>query len=570
MNYFQPGEPGSMPAGIPAIMQPNSAVGISTNSIAPQIMPVAEHRILCCECGVAIAPNPSNMCVGCLRTKVDITSDIPKQVIIYFCRFCERYLNPPQNWVTCALESRELMALCLKRLKNIQKVKLVDASFVWTEPHSKRIKVKLTVQGEVVAGTILQQSFVVEYVVNHQMCDDCRRVEAKDTWTANVQLRQKTDQKKTLYYVEQLLIKYDATKECSAIKNVGDGLDFYFGAESGARKLVEFFQSVIPIRYQHAKKLISHDMSSNIYNYKYTLSVEVVPICKDNVVCLPHKLAHSLGGIGQICVVYKVTSKLHLIDPNTCQFAEINASTFFKTPFNSLLRPRQLCEYTIINIETISDHERRKFTGQGALSRKHGLADVWVVKTSQLGKYEENAIHCRTHLGHLLQPGDTVMGFDLKNSNVNDPNLEKAAADKVPDVVLIKKVYAEKSVRNRRRKWRLKHMEGLHREAGGGSSMSDGGYEYNDFLEDLEEDPELRKNVNVYKDASKLSCSMAVDDQDTASDSEEIPQITLAEMLDDLDIGSSVTSSNTQSAQDTTKQRNVDNVNEKNESSMME
>ena len=47
-----------------------------------------------------------------------------------------------------------------------------------------------------------------------------------------------------------------------------DGLDFYFGAESGARKLVEFFQSVIPMRYQHAKKLISHDMSSNIYNYK--------------------------------------------------------------------------------------------------------------------------------------------------------------------------------------------------------------------------------------------------------------------------------------------------------------
>ena len=34
-------------------------------------------------------------------------------------------------------------------------------------------------------------------------------------------MRQKTDQKKTLYYVEQLLIKYDATKECSAIKNVG-------------------------------------------------------------------------------------------------------------------------------------------------------------------------------------------------------------------------------------------------------------------------------------------------------------------------------------------------------------
>ena len=128
--------------------------------------------------------------------------------------------------------------------------------------------------------------------------------------------------------------------------------------------------------------------------------------------------------------------------------------------------------------------------------------------------------------------------FDLKNSNVNDPHLEKLSADKTPDVVLVKKVYAEKSVRNRRRKWRLKHMEGLHHNDGSGGSMSDGGYEYNDFLEDLEEDPELRKNVNVYKDASKMSGQMAVDDQDSVSDSEDIPQITLAEMLDDLVIGS--------------------------------
>jgi nonsense-mediated mRNA decay protein 3 len=78
------------------------------------------------------------------------------------------------------------MALCLKRLKNLSKVRLVDAKFVWTEPHSKRIKVQLSVQAEVVQGTILQQSFVVEYVVGGQMCDTCRRVEAKDTWNANV------------------------------------------------------------------------------------------------------------------------------------------------------------------------------------------------------------------------------------------------------------------------------------------------------------------------------------------------------------------------------------------------
>jgi len=46
---------------------------------------------MCCECGTLIEPNPANMCVPCLRNKVDITEGIPKQAILYFCRSCERY-----------------------------------------------------------------------------------------------------------------------------------------------------------------------------------------------------------------------------------------------------------------------------------------------------------------------------------------------------------------------------------------------------------------------------------------------------------------------------------------------
>ena len=60
-----------------------------------------------------------------------------------------RYLQPPSTWLPAALESRELLAICLKRLKGLNKVHLVDAGFIWTEPHSKRVKVKLTVQKEV-------------------------------------------------------------------------------------------------------------------------------------------------------------------------------------------------------------------------------------------------------------------------------------------------------------------------------------------------------------------------------------------------------------------------------------
>ena len=100
---------------------------------------------------------------------------------------------------------------------------------------------------------------------------------------------------------------------------LSDGLDFFFATESGARKLVEFLQSMLPTKTQTAKKLISHDANSNLYNYKYTTAIEVVPVCKDNVICLPKGLAHTLGGIGQICIVHKITSLIHLIDPNTCQ-----------------------------------------------------------------------------------------------------------------------------------------------------------------------------------------------------------------------------------------------------------
>lgn len=113
---------------------------------------------LCCQCGIAMDSNPANMCVTCLRTHVDITQDIPKQGILQFCRNCERYLQPPFEWISCALESKELLGLCLRKLKALSKVKLVDAGFIWTEPHSKRIKVTTNNRSE--------ETIIVTFIFN--------------------------------------------------------------------------------------------------------------------------------------------------------------------------------------------------------------------------------------------------------------------------------------------------------------------------------------------------------------------------------------------------------------------
>lgn len=76
--------------------------------------------------------------------------------------------------------------------------------------------------------------------------------------------------------------------------------------------------------------------------------------------------------------------------------------------------------------------------------------------------------------------------LDMRSCNANDKYLEKIPADRVPDVILVKKMYPDKALRNRKRKWKLKHMEGVK---GDTASQED---EYERFLEDLEEDPDLR------------------------------------------------------------------------------
>ena len=113
--------------------------------------------------------------------------------------------------------------------------------------------------------------------------------------------------------------------------------------------------------------------------------------------------------------------------------------------------------------------------------------------------------------------------FDLVNCNVNNDYFENMNRDNLPEVILVKKLFAEKTVRNRRRKWKLRHLDA------DGMDVTSVNRDYTDFLEDLEEDPAFRQNINIYKDAARMAVQVNEND-------EEIPQITLQEMLDDLHI----------------------------------
>ena len=82
-------------------------------------------------------------------------------------------------------------------------MKLVDAEFVWTEPHSRRIKVNITVQKEAF-GVVLQQSFIVCFIVEAKTCEDCIMESIEHSCKAVVQLRQKV----CLFVIERSLSRW--------------------------------------------------------------------------------------------------------------------------------------------------------------------------------------------------------------------------------------------------------------------------------------------------------------------------------------------------------------------------
>lgn len=505
---------------------------VSTGQTGGILIPQTACTVLCCNCGRPMDGTQGTvMCTDCIKMTCDITTEIPREASVTFCRNCDRFLQPPQQWIAAQPESRELLALCLRRLKGLSKVRLVDAKFIWTEPHSRRIKIKLTVQGEAIHNTLIQQSFEVEYVVVATQCADCAKSFTVNTWRANVQIRQKVPHKRTFLYLEQLILKYNAHLDTISIKENRDGLDFYYNQRNHALKMIDFLSNVVPMKYKRSEELISMDTHTAVKSYKFSYSVEIVPICRDDLVVLPRTIAHSLSNISQVVLCSKITNNVQFLDPNTLEIADISANVYWRSPFMSLSNASQMVEFFVIHIEPL-----------GPIRGRLALADVQVARLSDLHQNSKTHI-LRTHLGGILKPGDTAWGYYLQNSNFNNEDWDQLPAGKQPDVVLVKKSYPRKR-KNRGRNWKLKRMAKEHNIEDDKRTTSNDlarvEQDYEMFLQQLEEDQELRTTVNMYK---KPVEPVADHDMDVVEEEEEedeptnvaAPQVSLDELLEDFE-----------------------------------
>ena len=450
-------------------------------------------------------PTPSNMCADCLRGEVDLGQGICRSATIDFCRECERYSRPP--WIHCDLESRELLSICLRKVTGLSNdLKLVDAGFIWTEPHSRRLKVRLTIQKAVAQGTLMQQNVIVEFVVHAMQCDDCKKTYTPHTWCSVVQLRQKADHKRTFYFLEQLILKHNAHEKVVGIKTVKDGLDFQFAHRSHSQKFADFVQGLFPAKTRLSKHLISHDPNNNTYNYKYSINCELCPLSRDDMVHLPRGLRSKLGGLPSLMLVSKMTTAIHLVDPVTGRTCEVNGTEYWKYPFESVLTRRHVSEFTVLDVEPDN-------------------GKIWNVEIARSSDYNERVV-VRSHVGHVLKAGDSVDCYDMRRINLSGSNDEVIEADHF-DAVIIRKNWPSK--KNKKRNWVLKRLKKEEGEDGE-KATSSGDADMEEFQRDLELNPDMRREINLYK-AKHLNSALPPIDED-GSDSE--PDVDLAELLDQL------------------------------------
>ncbi|WOL20617.1 60S ribosomal export protein NMD3 [Canna indica] len=456
--------------------------------------------VLCCICGVAMPPNPANMCVSCLRSRVDITEGLRRHAAIHYCPECHSYLQPPHTWIRgLEPESHELLAFCLRRLcLPLLRLRLVHSEFIWTEPHSKRLRLRAKVQAEMIHGAILEQSHFVELTIHDRLCDSCTRVQANpDQWTAAVQLRQHVSHRRTFFYLEQLILRHSAALRAVRIAEADHGLDFFFSSESHANKFVQF------------------------------INVEISPVCREDLICLPPKLSNALGNLGPLVLCTKVTNSIALLDPISLWSAFLDAKQYWRTPFRALLSSRQLVEYIVLDVEV----ESAEVAIGGS---KYMMAHAQVAQVADFGN-NDTMFTIRTHLGHILNPGDYALGYDLYVANHNDFEIDQYRGRLVlPEVVLVKKSYQEKRLKHRGkpRAWKLKslNME-LDTTSKGRADEEKRNTEYEEFLRDLEENPELRFNISLYRNKEYQPSEMA-----STADGDDVPAIPLEELLAELDL----------------------------------
>lgn len=431
-------------------------------------------QIACCICGTMIEPNPSNMCIGCLRQKANFADQIPSSSSVIYCRSCGRYQNGPTQWSRAEIDSPELLEICLKRLNGIKDMTIKDAKFLFTEPHSRRIRISLTVEKDAFNGTILRQTMIVTFVVNLMQCPAC--VEAatpREHWIGCVQLRTAAANKRTLYWIEQQILKHKAHSACSTIQRRHDGIDFHFPDHASSTRFANFLKTISPAILVESNKLMGEDIQSGVQDRRFTTCIRVPPITRQDLFLLPQWLINETGNQSHFALCTRMAKNIQLIDPFTARTLVVDSQKYWNNEFQPIVTIDSLRRFNVITIEPI-----------GPKVGRFQLADVEITDEETFS----DRLIVRTHLGAKLVEGESCLAYDLR-VNVLPDDVEQVIKRDQLSVVIVGR--ARSTVKkHKKRVWHLKELA---------PKDSDEMNEFEDFLDEIEDDEELRQDIPIYR-----------------------------------------------------------------------
>lgn len=437
---------------------------------------VGAGQIPCCICGTLIYPNDANQCAACLAQGFDLQAHLQKgpggvdHCTVHQCRQCRRFEKKPGYYEYAEPESPELLAICLKQIPAINssaatspKLHLVDASWIWTEPHSMRFRLLLTVRTEL-SRVLLEQRCRVELHCAFQLCPACNREASKRTWHAVVQVRQKGrdgDHRPGVTRIEQALGRNkDLRQHVLRLDSGKNGLDFYFLHLSQAQSFVHTLQRLAPMRVHTTSRQVSTNVQNHTAHTRHTLTCDLLPIWRHDLIWIPPRRSssssgqnHYLGGrlwlveaVGEASVTW--VDAAAVAPHSTVRRIQVSATAYAQQcgdVVRIVLTPQRWHTYTVLDVDDDDgarnhsvEQQQPSEKGENITNSKKELptttVDVHIVS-------ESGTQHTVTsHVGHGLAAGDTVYGYDLAGSTLEWKESDFVRHYVVPDIVLVKKM----------------------------------------------------------------------------------------------------------------------------------
>ena len=483
------------------IVEPGSNI-VNGVSIIDRSSMMTYSKIVCCLCSAVIDANPRGTCEACLKKSLNIKTCIPTEFELQYCKGCKRFLRPP--YVKIERDSADMMKLCLSRIKSYdKKVKIIDSNFIYTEPHSKVIKIKISIQKEV-EKNILSQNLIIEFKEKWNLCRDCQKLQTPHTWSSCVQIRQRVPHKKTMLYLEQIILKNKMQKSSLYFEEANDGFDFFFSTRRAGEIFSNWIATVVPSKITYHKKYVSLSTST------FTYLVDVANVAKYDLFILDKDSYKKLGGIGPLLICTRLSSRTIFIDPRTFNHLYLDGNTFFKYKFNPFCNSNQLTEFLVLDVYEEIDYnfgninnnntnnnkneKKKKNKGKKKNKRKKEESDSEeekkeennVINTNEsesvdsmsistnyekgvkdkekkLEEEKEYILKCKktfikiirnnnekdkgeiieikSHLADVIKVGEIYLGYDLKSINLDSENSAflEGNINRLPDVILVRK-----------------------------------------------------------------------------------------------------------------------------------